>query len=221
MHPINGQTKNFIDQPYIETSAHVDTFVVPDRIFLSILISESDTRGKQSVEELEIQMSNKLNEIGIDLSSQLSLSDLTSNFKKYFIRKPNILKSKSYELLVYEARTAGQVIYELEGIGLSNVDIVRTEHSRIEELKLALKTEAVTKAKMHAIAMAAAVNQSLGPAIFLSDGSTEIVNMLEGKVTGIRIRGSSSIGQEYIGIPVEFEKIHVSSSVQVKFAFEN
>ena len=42
-----SQTKNFIDQAYIETSAKVDTLVTPDRIFLTILITEKDTKGKK------------------------------------------------------------------------------------------------------------------------------------------------------------------------------
>ncbi len=36
-----GQTKN------VETISKVDTLVTPDRIYLSILISESYTKGKQ------------------------------------------------------------------------------------------------------------------------------------------------------------------------------
>ena len=34
-----SQSKNFIDQPYLETTAKVDSLVQPDRIYLSILIS--------------------------------------------------------------------------------------------------------------------------------------------------------------------------------------
>ena len=33
-----AQTKNFIDQPYLETTAKVDTLVTPDQIYLSIYI---------------------------------------------------------------------------------------------------------------------------------------------------------------------------------------
>ncbi len=143
-----GQSKNFIDQPYIETIATVDTLVIPDRIYLSILISESDTKGRQTVEELEESMATKLKGIGIDLDKQLSLSDLSSNFEKYFLRKQDILKTKSYELLVYDATSAGQVIYEMENIGISNVDIEKTEYSKIVDLKLKLKSSAAKKQKI-------------------------------------------------------------------------
>ena len=80
-----GQTKNFIDLPYIETSASIDTMVVPDRIYLMIILSEKDTKGKISVEELEQKMINKLINIGVDLNKQLEISDLSSNYKKYIL----------------------------------------------------------------------------------------------------------------------------------------
>ena len=61
-----SQTKNFIDKPYITTTATVDTLVVPDKIYFSILITEKDTRGKISVEALENRMNDKLVALGID-----------------------------------------------------------------------------------------------------------------------------------------------------------
>ena len=48
-HISNGQTKNFIDQPYIETTAKVDSLVKPDIIYLDILLQEKDNRNKVSV----------------------------------------------------------------------------------------------------------------------------------------------------------------------------
>ena len=87
-----SQSKNFIDQPYLETSVKTDTLVSPNQIYLSILISEKDTRGKISVEKLENKMAVKLKSLGIDLNKQLSLLDLSSNFKKYFLKADDIQK---------------------------------------------------------------------------------------------------------------------------------
>lgn len=216
----NGQTKNFIDQPFIETTAKVDTLVSPDRIYLSIIISENDTKGRQTVEELERKLTSKLEALGIELEHQLTLSDLSSNFKKYFLRKQDILKAKSFELLVYDAKSAGQVIYELEGIGISNVDLERTEFSKIEALKLKLKSKAIEKAKKQADALVQPLNQTVGKAIFISDLKTNRANVLQGRVSGIRIRGNSSIKQEYVATPVEFEKIKIESQINVKFIID-
>ena len=76
-----AQTKTFIDQPYVETSAYVDTLVTPDEIYLNITISEKDTKGKTSVEALESQMEKTLKRLGINTKEDLTLNDLASNFK--------------------------------------------------------------------------------------------------------------------------------------------
>ena len=81
-----GQTKNFIDKPYLETSAYADSLVVPDLIYLDILIKEPDSRNKIFVEELEAKMIAKLKTLGVNTEKQLKLKDLGSNFKKYFLK---------------------------------------------------------------------------------------------------------------------------------------
>ena len=77
-----SQTKNFIDLPYVETSARVDTLVIPNRIYLKIIISEKDSKNEKSVEELENLMEQKLKSLEIDTNKDLTLSDAASNFKK-------------------------------------------------------------------------------------------------------------------------------------------
>jgi len=110
----NGQTKNFIDQPNLETTAKVDTLIKPDIIYLGILVREKDERNKISVEEMKTRMIAKLKSIGIDPEKQLTLSDLASNFKRYFLKQKDIMKDKAYELKVSNTQTAGKVIVGLE-----------------------------------------------------------------------------------------------------------
>ncbi|BDD00567.1 SIMPL domain-containing protein [Persicobacter psychrovividus] len=165
----NGQSKNFIDQPYLETTAKVDSLVKPDIIYLDILLDEKDSKNRTSVEVLENSMAAKLSDLGIDLETQLTLSDLASNFKKHFLKQKDVLKSKAYKLKVFDAQTAGKVIVELENIGISNVSLDKTEFSKIEALKLALKSKAVRKAKLQAEYLVAPLNQKIGGALFITD----------------------------------------------------
>jgi hypothetical protein len=216
-----SQTKNFIDLPYIETSAKVDTLVIPDRIYLNISITEKDTKGKISVEELETKMNEKLKSLGIVTEKQLTLNDLSSNYKKYFLKQQDILKNKNYTLLVYNAKIAGKVIIELEEIEISNVILEKTEYSKVEEMILTLKSEAIIKAKNQAIAMTKPLNQKVGNAIYISDFSN-IVNMLSGRVSGIQIRGARSLEEKekYEPINIEFEKIKIETELKATFKLE-
>lgn len=215
---LNAQTKNFIDQPYLETTAQVDTLVVPDRIYLSIYLSEKDTKDRMSVEELENRMQQKLRELGIDTQEQLSLGSLSSNFKDYFLRKTGVLKSKYYTLLVYDALTAGQVIQGLEEIGIANVNFRKAEVSNIEDLKLMLRGKAVEKAAKHAKVMVAPLGQEVGKAIFISDMSTGIVYGWRGRADMAEMAIAKA--DSFEPIDVDFQKVKVSSTVNVKFAIE-
>ena len=216
-----SQEKNFIDQPYLETTSIVDTLVVPDRIYLSILITEKDTRGRTSVEELENRLNTKLIGLRIDTKNQLTLSDVTSNFKTYFLKGTDVLKNKAYTLLVYDAETAGKVIVGLESIEISNVFLTKTEYSKLEELKIDLKQKAVLKAKKQAESMLKPLNQIVGKALYISDLNSNITNALQGRVAGIQIRGYSSYkAEEYKPIDIEFQKIKIESAVTIKFGIE-
>ncbi|WP_306351163.1 SIMPL domain-containing protein [Flavobacterium sp. '19STA2R22 D10 B1'] len=217
-----GQSKNFIDAPYIETSAKVDTLVSPDKIYLNILISEKDTRGKVSVEDLERKMTDKLKSLQIDLAKQLTLIDLSSNFKKYFFKQQDIQKSKLYSLLVYDAKTAGQVIVALENESISNIILEKTEYSKIESLKLLLKSRAIIKAKQTANAMITPLNQKVGTPLFISDTNSNITNFLQGSANGISIRGVRSMMPEYNSNTeeIEFKKIKIEIEVYAKFKID-
>jgi len=213
----HSQNKNFIDQPYLETSARVDTLVVPDEIFLTILVAEKDTKGKISVEELENKMADKLKSMGIKLDEQLSLSDVSSNFKKYVFKQQDILKDKLYALKVYDAKTVGRVMVEMEKIGISNVEIERTRYTKMEDLQLVLKSRAITKAKKQAESLTKPLGQKVGPAIHITDTyfRYDYENMMNDQVV---VRGVAAAPKsEFKPLEVEFSKIKVESEVHVKF----
>lgn len=216
-----SQSKNFIDLPYIETSAKVDTLVTPDRIFLTILITEKDTKNRTSVEELEGKMNIKLKSLGINTEKQLTLNDLSSNYKKYFLKQQDILKNKSYSLVVYDAKMASKVITALEEEEISNVSLEKTAYSKTEELLLILKGKAIVKAKNTAISLTKPLNQKVGNAIYITD-SNSVTPEFRDKGAGIVFRGVSSFKEEsdYDPIDISFDKIKIETQVNVNFKLE-
>ncbi len=218
-----GQNKNFIDQPFLETVAEIDTLVVPDKIHLLIILNEEDNRNRKSTEELEASMLQVLNSLKIDLEKKLSVLDYSSDFKKYFLGGQKILKSKMYKLIVNDAQTDGKVMAGLERKEISNVSINKTEYSKSEELLVNLKAKAILKAKQNAEKMVEPLNQKIGKAIYISDLENEsITRQLQGKVAGVQIRGASSIYGNRASEPmmIDFEKMKFSSKVNVKFIIE-
>lgn len=174
----SAQTQNFLEKPYLETNATYTAEVLPDRIYLQIEINEKDTKGKVPIEALENKMVAKLTGLGIDVEKQLSVSDLTSDFQKYFLRKTDVLKNKEYTLLVYDAPTASRVSQELESINISNIAITKTTYSKLEEFKIELKAKAIEKAKRQAVAMLTPLGQEVGKALFVSDSESSINSLI-------------------------------------------
>jgi uncharacterized protein YggE len=213
--------KNFIDQPFVETTAKSDTLVVPDKVYISINLDEADSKNKKSVEEQEKLLEMTLKKLNIDTETALSLLDFSSNFKKYFLKGQNVVKTEMYSLLVNDAVTAGKVLAELETVGISNVTIERTEYSKAEELILELKSKAVAKSRLTAEELAKPLNQKIGKALYISDVNT-ISNALQGQAPGIQISGMSSLYGSRAADPIytAFQKVKIEVQVNVKYVLE-
>ncbi|MBS9462813.1 SIMPL domain-containing protein [Flagellimonas sp. 389] len=211
-----SQTKNFLDVPYLETSARVDTLVTPDKIYLNITIQEKDSKGRKSVEEQENQMATRLKALDINLDKQLVIKDLSSNFKKYFLRQKEVLKSKQYSLLVYSGKKAGEVMVALEKLDISNTYLEKTEYSKMDALELELKSKAVKKAKKKAKALTSPLGQTVGAAIHILDVSTPYYPRYN-QAPRMEMKTMAKDVAEAEPLDIDFEKIKVETSVNVKF----
>ena len=214
----NSQTKNFIDQPYIEVNGSADTLVTPNEIYIRILLSEKDTRDRASIEELEQKMVTALKGMDLDTEKDLTTSDMTSNFKSYLLKSKDVIKSKMYTLKVKDAITASKVFIKLEESGISNTSIERIDHSDLNNLKNRMRTKAILDAKERAIALTKPLDQTIGSAINIVDTDNNS-QLLQGRVPGIQVRGMTLVQSNgYIDLPkIEFEKIKVTAGINAKF----
>ena len=215
---VTAQSKNFLDVPYLETSARVDTLVTPDKIYLNITIREKDSKGRKSVEEQENKMAQRLKGLGIDIDKQLTIKDLASNYKKYFLRSKEVLKSKQYSLLVYDGLTAGKVMAALEDLDIANTYLEKTEYSKMDELELTLKSRAVKKAKKKADALTNPLGQKVGVAIHIMDTSQPYYPRYNQPRMEMKAMAMDMAESEPLDIG--FEQIRVESTVNIKFALQ-
>lgn len=211
-----AQDLDYSKIPQLQTQATYTKEVYADKITLSITLSEADTNGKVSVEKLEQRMKNVLLEKDVDLKKQLTLTNMASNFRDYFLKKTDVQKVKSYELEIYDALTAGKIFKGLESQEISNVRLLKTEYSKLEELKIELKGKAVEKAKHQAEEMLKHLDQDLGPAIFISDMQTKMYPMAysQNRNPMLSMESQNDVSS---GIDVNFDKIKVEAKVSVYF----
>lgn len=216
----SAQTKNFIDQPYIEVSGNADTLITPNEIYIRIVLSEKDTRDRVPIEELEQKMVAALKGVGVDTEKDLTTSDMTSSFKSYLLKGKDVIKTKHYTLKVANAVTASSVFINLEEMDVSNTSIERVNHSDLDNLRNAMRTKAIIDAKVRAMALTKPLNQSVGPAIHIVDAEN-VSQQLQGRVAGIQVRGYSTMQKIDTELPkIEFEKIRVSANINARFTLK-
>jgi len=216
-----SQDKSTNNKPFIEVTGQADTLVLPNKIWINVLLTEKDSKGKKSVEDLEKEMILKLKEIGINTEKNLSLNDMTSNYKFYLLKQSDILKSKSYSVLVADAQTASKVFIGLEKIGLSNVQIDRVENDQQKNIRLLINAKAILRAKQVAESFSKPLNQKVGNAIQINNFE-DISNQFTGNLAEITVKARGSFYSESPADEpnIEFQKIKIVSSVQVRFLLE-
>jgi uncharacterized protein YggE len=205
--------KNFIDQNYIEVTGKAEMRVTPDLIHLKIVLKETN---RVSIVELEKKMSEKLQQMEIDVKKDLSVFDQLSRYRSKFLSKAEVVLTKEYQLTLHDAKTASKVFSELEEADISNVSVVRLDHSKMEEFRRDVKINAIKAAKDKAEYLTKAVSQNIGRAIFIQEINAYPIDLRENSNTVLQdyYSGADKIGG---GLDIDFEKIKVEHSILVRF----
>lgn len=207
-------TKNFIDQPYIEVNGKAEMEIIPDEIYLKIVISEKDNKYKLSIAELDKKLVSGLQAVGVDIEKDLSLMDLSSNFRNLLILKDEIVLSKEYELRLHSGPMVGKVARELEKSGISNISIIKTDHSKMEAFRKEVKAKAIKAAKSNAEVLSSTIGQQIGRALFIQE---QYFNVMQSNIYMEKRAFGSMAVDESAEMPVDFEKIKLEFTVLVRF----
>lgn len=155
--------------PYIEMQSRVEREVTPDELYLSIVIKESDYKGKKTLQEMQDAMIGVLKINRIDIPEALSLDFMGSSVSyKIFSSKVVPRTEATYTLKLTDAVIMQKIIYDLEERGITNISLVSTKYSNEDALKIEMGVEAMKKAQEQARAFAGAVGQEIGKAVSIN-----------------------------------------------------
>jgi len=180
--------------------------------YVQIQISEKDSKSKISINESEKAMITALKDIGINVDKDLSVNDLSSNFQKHVLGKPDINVSKDYVLTVHNTNTLFKVFTSLESIGISNSRILKVESSKIIEYRNEVKVRAIQAAKEKASMLATAINQTIGRAIFIQEN-----NQWQTSSRASNTMFENSISEDSSEQNIDYEKITIDYSILARF----
>lgn len=204
------------EPPYLEVNGVAEKEIVPDKIFLGILIQER-TSGKDqiTVAQQEEKLRNGLKKNGIELEN-LYVSDANANYHNRPWRGKEVVSQMQYELKLANATQVSNVFALLDEIEITNAWINRVDHSQINDYKKELRIEAIKAAKAKSDYLLNAIGQQTGKALIVREN--EYYNpmpMYNYKAVGMMSMEDS--GGMPASEPLDFKKMKIQASIYVKF----
>ena len=159
---------------YIQVNGRAEKEITPDEFYLSIVINERDSKGKISVESQQRDMIAALKRLGVNVEKQLKVANLSSEFFK----KNTSVATAKYQLQLGSSAEVAKVWQALDGLGISNVSILKVSHSKIDEYKEQVRVEAMQNAKQSAQTLAGAIGQNVGKCFYIYDSNNNVMPVL-------------------------------------------
>lgn len=212
-----AQNNSNSDKNYIEITGKATLETTPDEIYVGIVISEKDNKGKVSVEQQQSAMFKALTAAGINVEKDLEVQDFSADLQTYLLKKNSPVSTKSYQLKVANVETLDKVFQALTKIGISDININRTDISNMEQLQQNLAVQAAKNAHESAKLLAAAVGQKVGKAIYIQDYGYNAR-----PYPMVMMAKSAAFDQENgeSALQLQFQKSKIEHSVLIRFALE-
>jgi uncharacterized protein YggE len=229
-----------VNSPYpktISVSGSAEMEVVPDEIFVNIVLTEYQKRGeaKKDLETIKAQFLDYCKQTGTadSLISIVFYSGYNNN-SYYYIRKRNknadLYNTITYQVKFRDAKLMDDLVDKLDDNATQSFQIVATSHSRINEFRKQLKIRAVQAAKEKGIYLTEAVGEKLGePISIVEPAETKApvpYNSYRNPPGGNASLMFKALGAEEVdnglapGVEVDFRKLKLRFEVNIVFALK-
>ena len=216
-----GQTKvDCEEKPYIGVTGSADQEVIPDEIYINIIIREKYVnKEKVTIEIQEEILKTYFKDIGVDIKN-LYLSDANADYVKVNWRTKDVLTKKDYTLKVSNATTVGQVFQQLDKLEITDAFIAKVNHSKLDSLNKEVKILAIKAAKNKADYLLTAIGEQTGKPLIVEERENGITSrekvLYSGRyIDGVRRTSDSDKEEE-----LQFKKIKIEAFIYVKFAIK-
>lgn len=200
----------------IDVNGQAEMEIIPDEIYFRINLSEEVFKGRKELEDMEQKMTKAMEKCGIDVKKDLSVLDFSSSYDYNWFTGTDVYAQKNYQLLLHDAQTMDKLFKELKDLKISNIQLIKVDHSKIEDYKKEVGKMAMKAAKDKAEYLLDAIGSKIGAVIYVSESGTYTRENRNIRVDGM------DIGNQYTGglgnsISLDFKKIKLNANVFVKF----
>lgn len=202
---------------YIQVTGRAEKELTPDEFYLQIVINERDSKGRISVENQQRDMVAALRKLGVDVEKQLKMANLSSEF---FKKNTSVAMAK-YQLQLGSSGEVAKVWQTLDGLGISNVSILKVTHSQLDKYKQEVRLEAMRNARESAREMAGAIGQTIGKCFYIYDSNSNVLPVMYDNAVLMCSAKAAADAESAAGEdPLEFKTIKLEYGVQAKFVLE-
>lgn len=164
-----AQTPPPEEKPHIEVTGVAEIEVVPDEIYVSIVLREKNKNNdKWKIEAQEDNLLQKLKENGFDIKN-LSLSGADGDLQYRVFRKNKVLTEKRLQMKVHNAGEVNKLFQILDELEIEDAGISKTSHSEIEKFRKEIKIEAMKAAKNKADYLLTAIGEQTGKPLVIRE----------------------------------------------------
>ena len=222
-----GQTAPNPFPKTITVSGSAEMEVIPDQIFVNILLREYQKKGesKKDLETIKADFLAACTNAGI-ADSLISIVSYTGYNNYYWLHRkkksPDMNASITYQIRFSQSKQMDELVDKLDDEATQSFDIVGTNHSKMTEFRKQLKIGAVKAARDKAIYLTEAIGEKLGPAITVNEPDDQVrqnytANTLLSNVQS-RIEYRDQAGGSDKNLEIDFKKIKLRFEVEVIFA---
>lgn len=211
------------EKPFIEVNGVAEQEIIPDQIYISIIIREKyENKEKITIESQEEKLKTLLKEINIP-TSNLYLSDANADYVKVKFRTKDVLTKKDYTLKLSSATSVGQVFQQLEKLEINDANVSKVSHSKIDSLRKEIRIVAIKAAKNKADYLLNAIGEQTGKPLIVRENSNGNLEYNYNRTSNTRVTSyqntrflddSDKISDDE---EIQFQKIKIQSSIYVKF----
>ena len=131
------------------------------------------------------------------------------------------MATAKYQLQLGSAAEVAKVWQALDGLGISNVSILKVSHSQLETYKEQVRVEAMRNAKQSAATLAEAVGQKIGKCFYIYDSNNNVMPVFYDNMAVMRSAKAMDAAEgASADEPLDFKTIKLQYNVQAKFVLE-
>lgn len=197
--------------PFIEVIGTAQKEVTPDRIYISILLTEKTVNNQDfSILVQEEKLKEIIKKNNIDFKN-LFLSDAMSEITKNKKKDTGVKLTKEYTLILKNAEEVTTIFEELTDFGIKEMSIKKTEYSDIENARKEVREKAIKIAKEKAQYLLSAIDEQIGKPLEIKEVDNVPLKSMY---------SNSVIKTDYNSLQNNFEKILIKFSYYIKYSIK-